>query len=131
MAPTDTLKEFAALQHVADKSDDHEQAVRFVQCRSADGRSTQMLSGISAIIAGSAAALLRERLPEGSVLAGMVTTVAGGLWAIGVHVERASRLHLSTLHAARIHMILDQIRAAVPSLRQAADEAENMLIPRK
>ncbi len=131
MAPTDTLKEFAALQRVSDQSTDHKQAVRYVQCKSVDGRSTQLLSGMSAVIAGSVAALLHERLPEGSVLAGMVTTVAGGLWAYGAHLERASRSHLSTLHAPRIHMILDQIREAVPSLKEAADEAEQLLLAGK
>lgn len=131
MSSTDTLKEFSALQRIAEQSDDHKHAVSYVQCRSADGRSTQLLSGISAVISAGAAALLHERLPEGSVLAGMVTTVAGGLWAFGAYTERASRSHLSTVHAPRIHMILDQIRAAVPSLVHAANEAEELLLSGK
>lgn len=131
MAPTDTLKEFTALQRIAEQSDDHREAVSYVQCRSPDGRSAQLLSGISTLIAGGVSTLLHERLPEGSVLAGMVATVAAGLWVYGEHAERASRSHLSTVHAPRIRMILKQIREAVPSLIAAADDAEERLLAGK
>lgn len=131
MAPTDSLKEFSALQRIADQSSDHQAAVSYVQCRSEEGRCAQRAASISALVAAGAAAVLRERLPEASVLAGMVASITGILWCYGNHVERHARHHLSTVHAARIRMILQLIRTRASSLAGTVDQVEASLFSEK
>jgi hypothetical protein len=131
MASKDTLKDFAALQNIAETDDDHAAAVEYVQCRSGEGRSAQLLSGISAIIAGSVAALLHERVPEASTLAVIVSSIAGLHWYYGYRNERQARSELSDVHGPRIHMILKKIRERVPTLAATVDRVEASLLPKK
>ncbi len=131
MPPTDTLKEFSDLERVSRRDSDHDAAVRYVQNMTEDAVLTHRLNAISTTIAASAAALLHERMPPASVLAGIVATVAGVLWLYETWTKCGDRRCLSRLHAPRIHMILDQIRKAAPSLEKTADEVEQLLSGKK
>ncbi len=131
MAPTDTLKDLAVLEHIAETDDDHASAVEYVQCRSEQGRSRQRIAAISALLAGSVAALLHEREPEASILAVIISSIAGLHWYYGYRSECQARDELSTVHDLRIRMILQKIRDKVPTLTATADQVEASLFIKK
>jgi len=131
MPPTETLREIEQLQRVAQRSPDHRRAVSFVKSTCDDARQGQNLAAISCAVSFCVAAILRNRIPEASVLAGIVGSVAGMIALYNVLSTFCVRRHLSGVHAARIHMIMDQIREVSATYRGAADEAEHTLIPLK
>ncbi len=131
MAPTDTFKDLVVLDQIAETDDDHAFAVEYVQCRSEQGRSRQLIAGVSALVAGGVVALLHEREPEVGILAAVISAFAGLQWYYGYCSERNARHELSTVHDMRIRMILDKIRASVPSLAITADQVKASLLAQK